>query len=114
MRISRGEKRESSFLAVRLNFQPKVRWHAVPRRNIRKADARPSLIDAERANKIIAGFIKHTAFSTVPGVITRMMSRLTSPLASAGSSICSQMATLYPLQPGEQRNFRNCGTEFRT
>ena len=31
---------------------------------------------------------------TVPGVTTRMMSRFTSPLAVAGSSICSQMATL--------------------
>ena len=31
---------------------------------------------------------------TVPGVITRMTARLTSPLASAGSSICSQIATL--------------------
>ena len=34
---------------------------------------------------------------TVPGVMTRMMSRSTSPLAVAGSSVCSQMATLYPL-----------------
>ena len=31
---------------------------------------------------------------TVPGVMMRMMSRSTSPLARAGSSICSQMATL--------------------
>ena len=31
---------------------------------------------------------------TVPGVTTRMMSRFTSPLAAAGSSVCSQMATL--------------------
>ena len=30
----------------------------------------------------------------VPGVITRITSRCTKPLASAGSSICSQMATL--------------------
>ena len=34
---------------------------------------------------------------TVPGVTTRMMSRSTRPLACAGSSVCSQMATLYPL-----------------
>ena len=34
---------------------------------------------------------------TVPGVITRTMSRSTRPLAVAGSSVCSQMATLYPL-----------------
>ena len=34
---------------------------------------------------------------TVPGVTMRMMSRSTSPLAVAGSSICSQIATLYPL-----------------
>ena len=34
---------------------------------------------------------------TVPGVMMRMMSRSTRPLAVAGSSICSQMATLYPL-----------------
>ena len=31
---------------------------------------------------------------TVPGVTMRTMSRLTSPLAMAGSSVCSQMATL--------------------
>ena len=31
---------------------------------------------------------------TEPGVTMRMMSRFTSPFASAGSSICSQMATL--------------------
>ena len=37
------------------------------------------------------------AFITVPGVTMRMMSRSTSPLAAAGSSICSQMAILYPL-----------------
>ena len=33
----------------------------------------------------------------VPGVTTRMTSRSTRPLAWAGSSVCSQMATLYPL-----------------
>ena len=39
---------------------------------------------------------------TVPGVRTRMMSRLTRPFALEGSSTCSQMATLYPLaiEPG--------------
>lgn len=31
---------------------------------------------------------------TVPGVMSRITSRFTSPLAVAGSSICSQMATL--------------------
>ena len=34
------------------------------------------------------------AVITVPGVTMRMMSRSTRPLAVAGSSICSQMATL--------------------
>ena len=34
---------------------------------------------------------------TVPGVTTRITSRSTRPFAVAGSSICSQMATLYPL-----------------
>ncbi len=33
---------------------------------------------------------------TVPGDTMRVISRFTSPLAVAGSSICSQMATLYP------------------
>jgi hypothetical protein len=33
---------------------------------------------------------------SVPGVISRTTSRLTTPLASAASSVCSQMATLYP------------------
>ena len=33
---------------------------------------------------------------TVPGVRTLVTSRLTSPLARAGSSVCSQTATLYP------------------
>ena len=32
----------------------------------------------------------------VPGVTMRMTSRFTSPLASFGSSTCSQMATLCP------------------
>ena len=37
-------------------------------------------------------------FSTkVPGVITFITSLLTIPLAAAGSSTCSPMATLYPL-----------------
>ena len=31
---------------------------------------------------------------TVPGVMTRITLRFTMPFASAGSSICSQMATL--------------------
>jgi hypothetical protein len=31
---------------------------------------------------------------TVPGVMIRTTSRDTSPLASAGSSVCSQIATL--------------------
>ena len=33
---------------------------------------------------------------SVPGVTIRTMSRSTSPFAWAGSSICSQIATLYP------------------
>ena len=37
---------------------------------------------------------RQAASITVPGVTTRMISRFTSPLAVAGSSICSQMATL--------------------
>ena len=37
---------------------------------------------------------RHALSMTVPGVMTRMISRLTRPLASAGSSVCSQMATL--------------------
>ncbi len=37
---------------------------------------------------------RQPASVTVPGVTTRMMSRFTRPLARAGSSSCSQMATL--------------------
>ena len=37
---------------------------------------------------------RQAASMTVPGVTTRMMSRSTRPLAVAGSSVCSQMATL--------------------
>ena len=33
---------------------------------------------------------------TVPGVITRMTSRVTKPTASFGSCVCSQIATLKP------------------
>ncbi|OPZ12195.1 MAG: hypothetical protein BWZ10_02111 [candidate division BRC1 bacterium ADurb.BinA364] len=33
---------------------------------------------------------------TLPGVTMRTTSRLTTPLAVLGSSICSQMATLTP------------------
>ena len=44
--------------------------------------------------KLLALSSRHAASMTVPGVTTRMMSRFTSPLAVAGSSICSQMATL--------------------
>ena len=40
---------------------------------------------------------------TVPGVTMRMISRSTSPLARAGSSICSQIATLYPLAMSRAR-----------
>ena len=36
------------------------------------------------------------ASMSVPGVTTRITSRRTSPLACDGSSICSQIATLYP------------------
>ena len=44
--------------------------------------------------KLLALSSRQAASMTVPGVTTRMMSRFTRPLAVAGSSICSQMATL--------------------
>ena len=44
--------------------------------------------------KLLAFSSRQPSLVMVPGVTTRMMSRFTSPLARAGSSICSQMATL--------------------
>ena len=46
------------------------------------------------AQKLLRPASSDVSSMTVPGVMTRMMSRLTSPFACAGSSVYSQMATL--------------------
>ncbi len=57
------------------------------------------LVQLINGNNILLRFSSSAAgSSTVPGVMTRMTSLLTMPLASAGSSSCSQIATLNPLR----------------
>ena len=46
------------------------------------------------AQKLLRPASREVSSRTVPGVTTRIMSRFTRPLAVAGSSVCSQMATL--------------------
>ena len=46
------------------------------------------------AQKLLRPASREVSSSTVPGVTTRIISRFTRPLAVAGSSVCSQMATL--------------------
>ena len=60
------------------------------------AKARPARSGAKHteSRKLFAFSSSMLLSITVPGVMMRVMPRCTRPLASAGSSICSQMATL--------------------
>ncbi len=100
-RSSRGEKRESSFCSFAVSsaaFLAESRVACVSPVEIsaKQTPARFSRTQSAQM-KLLRDSSSMLLSSTVPGVITRMMLRLTSPFASLGSSICSQMATLWPL-----------------
>ena len=98
MRISRGEKRASSFLtwdssSCRESAESSVARSSPVEISAKQTPAARSPANTEQI-KLFLDSSSMLLSITVPGVITRMTARLTSPLAKAGSSICSQIATL--------------------
>ncbi len=67
------------------------------------ANPMPSAVSVKAASQLQARASKILSSVSVPGVIRRVTARLTKAVeprlrASAGSSVCSQMATLNPLR----------------
>ena len=93
--ISAGEKRAASLSICTAASRPEkaVAW-VWPVEMSQAAKPAHSPSSHAAAQKLLRPASKEASSSTVPGVTTRMMSRFTSPLAVAGSSVCSQMATL--------------------
>ena len=94
-RASRGEKRESSFSRCSRQpgpEKPVQETSPVDRSAKQRPTVSPARLTAQR--KLFLPSSSMASEMTVPGVMMRMISRSTRPLVVAGSSICSQMATL--------------------
>ena len=101
--ISRGPSTAISSFSARRASAPaySATWNSPVVRSSNATPSRCSLPDgpsrpetASRNDGSRAS--RYDASASVPGVITRTTSRLTTPLAFFGSSICSQMATRWP------------------
>ncbi len=101
MSTSLGEKRASSSSvclssSAPLSAEREAACISPVETSAKHMPALPSLTKSEHM-KLFLVSSSMLLSSTVPGVITRIISRFTRPFASAGSSICSHMATLCPL-----------------
>ena len=92
---SRGAKRPSSLKRCSCQSRPeKAVADTSPVEMSQKHAPAPDPVRQTAAMKLFFPSSSMEASITVPGVTMRMISRSTSPLARAGSSVCSQMATL--------------------
>jgi len=91
--ISIGEMRASSSARVSCGFTTSCTKNSPVETS---ANARPARSPAKHMDRRKLFAFSSSMFDsiTVPGVMMRVIPRSTSPFASAGSSICSQMATL--------------------
>jgi len=67
-----------------------------PRRNVDKSQREAALPDNQSRKIVVLLGVEIFRIENEAGVTTRTTSRFTTPLASFGSSICSQTATLNP------------------